>query len=296
MPPTTRVFFAWTLIIMAAASPLNGQQGTPVTPKQGPALDSTQTSPPKESAHGEKPAAIDSPAVASPPNAPERADTPQPESRPSDGRNESGNESEKKMVWLTGVLCVVAIFQVGLFVWQLSIMQGSLRDSRAAAEAAMASVELAKGTAEQQLRAYLSRSGLTMRQIPNLDGTMYEFWPGFKNAGSTPAYNIRVAGRVELHPIPLRKKVLAPWDAALESSVGPLGGGHLMRMNLRSHPLGPVELELIKNLQWALFIGGQVTYEDIFKHTHRVRFFEAVELRENQDPIGYPQEQHNDAD
>jgi hypothetical protein len=76
---------------------------------------------------------------------------------------EQGLTTYTRDLWLaTGALAVIALGQAFLFVWQLILLNRSVRDTRAAANAAAASAEAAK------LEAYAAQRMLVLTQRPKL--------------------------------------------------------------------------------------------------------------------------------
>jgi hypothetical protein len=285
---------------MAAASPLDGQQSKPAEPKQTQEAHPTDSpaatqQPPKDSGAAQSPAAIDSPPT--PPTTAAHVIVPQPEKRATERRDDGGNESEKKMARLTWWLVVVAVAQVILFGWQLSIMQGSLRDSKSAAIAATASVELAKTTAERQLRAYVSRAGrptVTERKTPG--GVVFDFLVPFKNNGQTPARDVRVVGEVRLLQVPLPAGADLTLGPDAHPSSTTLGAGGDLISTLESEPMGEVEVEWAKSgTVFKLYLIGSVTYRDVFDKTRRLRFLEGIWWSPD-GPRAVPADRHNEDD
>jgi hypothetical protein len=112
------------------------------------------------------------------------------------------------MIGLTFGLVIIGAGQVGLFWWQLRLINTSLRDAKAAADAAKlgaeaakesadtakATVERMKDTAERELRAYVGVLGGNVA-FDTIEGKpVFRTTLVIKNAGKTPAYAIKSSG------------------------------------------------------------------------------------------------------
>lgn len=184
--------------------------------------------------------------------------------------------------WLavfTGVLVLIAFFQLLLFYWQLRIMRRGIDDSTVSANAASASaqataesVRIMRETAERQLRAYISGQASSFKYDATKKNVVVEVH--FKNFGQTPAYNVRcwMGVTVREHPLgsllqnppvelPLAKEVLAPSRHSI--------------ITVPTRELSDLEINQFMSGQTVVYAFGEISYSDAFGQ-HRVTKFRLI--------------------
>ena len=172
------------------------------------------------------------------------------------------------------VLIVVGIFQLGLFIWQLRLIQKSLADTKIAAVAAKinadAALEQAKAITLSE-RAYVSMShtpsGLT--QLPPPD-SVYMVEMQIRNEGRTPAtitdvvLDVSVLGETESLPAILNYPVNSP-EAVPEIFLYADGFFY----SERRFPISVDVMNDIQTCKKTLILFGYVDYIDKFGRRHR---------------------------
>jgi hypothetical protein len=188
-----------------------------------------------------------------------------------------------RLAAFTIALFCVAIFQAGLFFWQLRYMRQGMRDAEMAAKAAQdsadaakESVTLAKETAQQQLRAYLFIKTPKIL-VFNADKTCaHEMW--IRNYGQTPAHDVVAVTNTDFFEpdIVLFPKLDEPKQIS-KSSLAP--SGEVIFTTVTDDPLTADQLNSVASGKRAFFVWGEITYTDVFgcpQTTHfRLRFGKA---------------------
>jgi hypothetical protein len=144
---------------------------------------------------------------------------------------------------ITMGLLVVGFAQAILFLWQLSIINKSLADTKEAADAARDSakasgdaVTLARQSAETQLRAYMSVtratiSNVVVDKIPEIEIETI-------NSGQTPAYKACITYKYCLAYFPFREEITQP-EKESSSTIGP---GSLFWRSLKAKHRCPLSI------------------------------------------------------
>jgi hypothetical protein len=149
-------------------------------------------------------------------------------------------------------------------------MMRGLDHSRDQAEAARATLELSRQTAERQLRAYMGLSTMELHDGPTP-------WPlgiklGFINRGQTPAMGVEVLHRMSLSPVG-HGAVFAPLERPQEVSRSAVLPGDQYfvattdAMFERAWPW-----EGWRRGEYELHVWGEVTYTDTFGNAQRSKF------------------------
>jgi hypothetical protein len=211
-------------------------------------------------------------------------------------------ESEQKattdrwMIWLTGGIVLVAIAQVLLFRKQLGLMHDSMTDTRKAAiaatdgaaaakeaaDATTASVELAKDTAQRQLRAYV---GIHIAPPPpqqdfaRTQEAVVRPW----NHGQTPARNFRFKGWYEVadplpsgdHPRAISEETRGdtkPGPRSCDPTVAK--DINALYDSIRSNATNAAEIShaVLNPTAKRLYLYGTYLYEDAFGDWHHTDF------------------------
>jgi hypothetical protein len=168
----------------------------------------------------------------------------------------------------------VASRQADIYQRQADIMTGSLAVSADAAQAAAASaeaskeaVEHAKESAQTELRAYV---GLHEAKLTKLTaGGHAKVLLQFKNSGRTPAHKVTAWTKYKYDAVPegIARKSLKPTS---RSSIGP--DGVISRVVELERALTSADLRLIRAGGAAIYVYGEVTYEDVFGQPHTTPF------------------------
>jgi hypothetical protein len=180
------------------------------------------------------------------------------------------------LAWVTLALAVLSAFQVGLFFWQLRLIRRSVDEAKKGTAAAIASVAVAKETAQIELRAYVHnfRGGITF--VNNDEGIQSPAVSvAVKNFGRTPAYEVRGwVGIVVLVPG-------QPFDEALFRS---LADDHEISKDCMPPeatveytvptrvPLPSELLRLVGSPDLSIYAYGEFHYKDVFNRTHFTKF------------------------
>ncbi len=171
-------------------------------------------------------------------------------------------------------MLVVAILQAALFVWQLVYMRTSLTDAKAAADAAtlaatatQASVDLAKDTAQRQLRAYVTFRRLEIS--PTVVDEKVIGWnlvPEFRNDGLTPARDVDIRAKWRFAETELPKDFGFSVEGEVESKAV-MGS----RQTLWTKPIAVkrADLERVRNGTLFVHAWGETTYRDVFTGTEQ---------------------------
>jgi hypothetical protein len=143
-------------------------------------------------------------------------------------------------------------------------MRESLRVAEKSADVGLAAINLSEETAERQLRAYFTLE----RALVFAKGTDCQFNLRFLNSGQTPAYNVRCWYRFAVSPYGGEP----PYD-----NVGKLSGASVVGAGgtisvVKSFSITPEEKESIIKKQLAIFVWGQLMYEDVFKNPRFLSF------------------------
>lgn len=210
-----------------------------------------------------------------------------PEKSPDERAREQRERDEKASHerWLTNwtgvlaiftvLLAVVAGIQAGFFWVQLKLMRVGVDDAKKAAEAAgesaqatKASVELARETAERQLRAYVTVRAEHLR-VQGEDSEKFVLELRIENTGQTPANEIGIKSlvRIEKHPLPATFDFSVPDDSFDEPSVIILGpGGRSFHHSGAEGPFSEADMKEVKRAKSGrrIYCWGTIRYEDAF--------------------------------
>jgi hypothetical protein len=180
------------------------------------------------------------------------------------------SQTAQWVMWLTAGMLFVASIQA-LFFWvQLHLMRKSMKVAEAAATATEQSVKTMQDTAHRQLRAYVS-----------VDRAWIEFpEPGVpkvtvvvKNAGQTPAHNLRHWIHQWIERYPLTTQLPTPPNGFVMSS-SLLGAGATHDMQIK-HPqpiIKPSFVDEIGTSEGTIYVYGEIRYEDVFGIEHFTKY------------------------
>ena len=151
-------------------------------------------------------------------------------------------------LWLTVFTGILAVSTTGLWVITQFIFRGSEK------------------TSKQQLRAYIFPEEFNMRrftvnQRPHIQISL-------KNAGQTPAWNVRCRFDAEILPFPSAEDIIT--DEV--QSFGCIGPGGYQSLAIELGPLIEADAIAISNRTSAIYVAGRVEYEDAFKRPQWLTF------------------------
>jgi hypothetical protein len=185
------------------------------------------------------------------------------------------------LVWFTGGLVILAVVQAVLFGRQLAVMAESQKDTRKAADAAVATVETMRTTAQQQLRAYVGveRSRIEGPRREALDlgiAPQRLLWKvKLKNTGMTPASDVRSEHGIAIRDYPLpadhgfdAPKPMPNPSVEVVGSQGTFFLGADSTVQLSHDQWAAVQ----SGVQKRLYCFGKIVYRDIFGEQHTTKF------------------------
>jgi hypothetical protein len=211
------------------------------------------------------------------------------------------NKSDPKGFWegvttdpvaaFTLGLVLVGAFQVGLFWVQLKIIGESLTDAKVAADAAKRaakatedSVDLARTTAERQLRAYVVVRAKDLDE-QSITTPVMAHHLRFHNMGQTPAYKMKVISRTCTLEHPVKGDFRFTLISGDDPSVMMLGPKEkAIHVSRADKTLAPMELTKIRSEGSGirLYTYGRIDYEDAFdveRYTNFCFFFEWSDIK-----------------
>jgi hypothetical protein len=152
-------------------------------------------------------------------------------------------------------ITALATVAIGIFTLTLKLSTDKLW------EAGEKQRRLYEDTAERQLRAYVFFESGYVKLIATEKGQFLDATIQFKNFGQTPAYKF-----VNWMIIDIRNTSSPPFDeqarAGVEGIIGPSG---VSVFNGHKGPLGPTDIDDIRNGAKTIFIWGRIDYVDAFK-------------------------------
>lgn len=166
-----------------------------------------------------------------------------------------------------GLLVGVGIAQAGLFFWQLRLIRKGLADTKGAADAARESVELARKTAQRQLRAYVGVSDA--RVVSSDNGSTFDVEIELTNAGQTPA--LRVTHQMAVGLQIFRDKPLNFTTSERGRGEAPIPPGGTFILKRPIAIAGPSGVGAV-GPQKVIFGWGRVDYRDIFDAPQNIEF------------------------
>ena len=165
------------------------------------------------------------------------------------------------LAWFTAALAAASVAQ-GFFLVRAD------KTARAAANAAQASVDLARETAQMQLRAYVYIDALEIRNF----GTErpLEAWLMLKNSGNTPAYNFQRLGHIALGEFPLRTFATVIWGN-IKGFLAPNGEVYFGPLRTQKALTADEYASVVAGTH-AIYVWGNLRYTDAFKRERYVQF------------------------
>jgi hypothetical protein len=146
------------------------------------------------------------------------------------------------------------------------------RDMQASISAAEAGVSVAQDTAQRQLRAYVTVSGVARTKDPGkLEGPGFAVLVDVQNDGQTPAYDLFQWADIEIREFPLKGPL-----RIYCSNTPTLGilAPHRKTMSFPSfkRSLTPLEEQDILSEGKAVYVYGEIAYRDAFGRKHLTQF------------------------
>jgi len=174
------------------------------------------------------------------------------------------------MLWVTAGLLIVAAIQACFFLVQLQLMKRSMRVAETVASATEDSVNIMRDTAARQLRAYIAidRAWIEFPEpgVPKVTVTI-------KNAGQTPAHNLRHWIHQWIERYPLSIELPEPPDGfVMSSSILGSGATHEMQILHPQQIIKPCCIHEIGTPEGTIYVYGAVTYQDVFGNEHFMKY------------------------
>jgi hypothetical protein len=205
----------------------------------------------------------------------------------SDTAKENSAHSQERGFWnwvthdaagfFTLWLVIVGGAQVGLFYWQLRLIRIASDDAKRAglaaeraADATAASVDLARDTAQRQLRAYIGTFEMSLRVHP-LEGSGFGYITHIeiRNFGQTPAYEMMLWADTAVDIPGALLFSDTPESPVVSGGIAyPSAGLHIRRFK----KISEAEVEEIRNRTKSVFFWGTVSYKDAFGSPRYFKF------------------------
>lgn len=177
-------------------------------------------------------------------------------------------------VTVTVLLWRVAKRQADIYQRQADLMKGALKASETAAQAsvisaqaATAAVEQARLSTQKQLRAYIGLKEAKIKDVAA--GKKPTLLLEFTNAGQTPAQKVLLWSNFKFDGDP-ETIVRKPTTPSSSSTVFP--NGVISRQMPMERALTVSEVAAIKAGAAAIYVYGELTYEDAFGQSRRTHF------------------------
>jgi hypothetical protein len=143
-------------------------------------------------------------------------------------------------------------------------MRESLRVAEKSADVGLAAINLSEGTAERQLRAYITGK----EAVIFAKDTDCRIHLKFVNSGQTPAYKFQCWYKFAVRPL---------MDAPPFDNVGSPVGGSILGAGdhnyiIREFSITPEEKEAIREGWLGIFVWGRVIYQDAFRNSRFLHF------------------------
>jgi len=173
------------------------------------------------------------------------------------------------LIGLTGALVLVGIVQIVVFMLQLTAFRNQ-------ASRLKETIEVMRDTAERQLRAYVHIAGGCSVFH---EGKAIRARLNIKNSGQTPAYKLTITafthrGEFPLPPAGTSKLFREAEETATE--ILRAGAAALAADGVQSNEneivLTPKERESLNADAIAIYLRGEITYDDVFGHQRHTAF------------------------
>jgi hypothetical protein len=188
-------------------------------------------------------------------------------------KGESLSGSESTLQQLAGLSTVIiAVATVVYVVFTLLLWRETKRSAyaaKAAAEAADATVNQMRDTAEKQLRAYVCLDSAVIK-FPQPD--IPEAQVHFKNCGQTPAYDVRGWIHTWFGEYPLKETLPNAPDDLRKGTETIAPGRILIYVAPKKPPLPPPYVAVLGTDTFTLYVYGEILYKDIFGKERRTQY------------------------
>lgn len=274
------------VLILLGVMAIQAQTAAPPAGTDSPAATAAP-SPAEASAPAAAPAAATPPADQTPPVAKAVLEPAKVTAKPTEAEDE--DDEKTKTVPPTLVAGFVALFLLGIgqqiiFASQAGKLRKTVAEQTAALETATKNLALsAAATADsaetlkvrtaQHLRAYLTVVTGTAIYQDSGRGLRFEGKPLLVNVGQTAAVTVAFKIKAGILPVPLPEDFAFPLlDAPF--TTGALGPrDHMNLSGVVEYFVNDADVEMVKAANGtALYVWGEVAYEDVFGDTHRTQF------------------------
>lgn len=208
------------------------------------------------------------------------------------------NQREEADVCAQKRMALAARDQAAFTYYALLVLALTLALTAVAAYAALRTVHTMRDTAKRELRAYVNYDTGRISGTLGIEGETSLVRIQIKNFGQTPAYRLRARNAVARLPWPPEEESFILPDEP--NSFGVLGPTHHFTMVRRlpdpAFPIGT--LELLRRGEVAIFVYGEIEYEDAFgnPHTTTFRVMHGGPIGTRTDGVLSAHERGNDAD
>jgi hypothetical protein len=162
-------------------------------------------------------------------------------------------------------LTALATVAIGYFTYTLKASTDKLWD---AGERQLRHLD---ATAERQLRAYVLVSSAKVHDFGIERPPRAEVI--IKNSGQTPAFDLSPWAGFVIGDFPLNIELIDP-PPSIKKSQATLGAGDTSgHLTPAGRPLTKIEIDMIKSGTKAIYVFGEIKYQDIFKKTERTTHY-----------------------
>jgi len=224
--------------------------------------------------------------------------------------------NDRHIVELTGVLAVIAFFQLLVYTYQAKKLRETVESAGEQANAMERHIEEAARSAtamegianviktgnQDVMRAYLTvvigSPIYQMRRVGQSD-LQFEGRPHLVNTGNTPARKVRILIKADILPNPIPEDFTFPLPDDPIQTAGSTVGAHqtLIMGGILGRFVPDAEVADIKEgIGKILCVWGVVTYEDIFGGSHATKFGQFLTWLPDNSIFGYYLTGQNDSD
>jgi hypothetical protein len=162
--------------------------------------------------------------------------------------------------WAQWIMAGFAIVATGVSWRALYLLRETFKETKRTADAAAEANEMARESAERQLRAYVSVEAITIQTLAV--GEPLAMVIKIANAGNTPAKCLRVNFGITITDDLSKAPIMFPLPWRPEIEIGP--GKHMEFPMGMSRPLGQARHDAIRQNRVFAVVGGAITYRDVF--------------------------------
>lgn len=171
-----------------------------------------------------------------------------------------------RMFWATLAMFVVTFLLFAAAVCQARYSRQAVGAATRSADAALGAVDIARDTAEKQLRAYVMMTDDLPVSLKN--GILHAHFR-MRNLGQTPAHDVLSRMHFEVVPVP----IVMPETSESHGSRGFLGPTEERFQDISlNKPLARDMQVALDAGQLALVVNGFITYQDIFEKTRTTEY------------------------